>query len=132
MKNFLGGAILIALLAACEPPVTELRMIESPASIGLSLREVPQAALKEIGLKYGLAVVRTGGLAERAGLRLGDVIHGVNQQRIARLEDFYRLVDARTDGNLALLVRRGKADVYVAMDVGARPGAGARGRLLRT
>jgi S1-C subfamily serine protease len=114
--------ILIAVLlslAACEAPESQLRQvtIESPEALGLSLREVPSSALRAIGLAYGLSVVKAGSLAERAGLRVGDVVYAVNQQRLRNIEDFTRIVAAQPGGSLALLVRRGSADFYVPMDL---------------
>ncbi len=103
---------------AGQPPLREVS-IESPARLGLSLRELPAAVLRASGLPYGLAVVRTGTLAERAGLRVGDIIYAVNQQRL------------RNSGSLALLVRRGKSDFCVPMDLpGGAPGS--KDTLLRT
>lgn len=133
-------AVLLALfVAGCgEPPETDLKLItiESPAHVGLSLRELPPSVLKSINLSYGLAVVRADGLAEKAGLRMGDVVYGVNQQRLRNIDDFRRLVSQRGDnpGAVSLLVRRGKNDLYVAMDLGGapRPPDGARDTLLRT
>jgi membrane-associated protease RseP (regulator of RpoE activity) len=120
--------ILIALLlslAACDAPDDQLRQvtIESPESLGLSLREVPSAALRALGLGYGLSVIKAGSLAERAGLRVGDIVYAVNQQRLRNIEDFTRIVAAQPGGSLGLLVRRGSADFYVPMDLS---GAGPR------
>jgi S1-C subfamily serine protease len=118
--------LLFALLAAgCgEAPENDLQLatIESPAAIGLSLRELPPSVLKSIGLSYGLAVVRADGMAERAGLRMGDVVYGVNQQRLHSIDDFRRLVaQAGERAATRLLVRRGKSDFYVAMEFGSVP-----------
>jgi S1-C subfamily serine protease len=135
--------VLLALaVAACgKPPEADLKLItiESPASVGLSLRELPPSVLKSVGLSYGLAVVRADGLAERAGLRMGDVVYGVNQQRLRNIDDFRRLVSKRGDqpGAVKLLVRRGRNDFYVAMDLDGVPrtpdgGKSARDTLLRT
>lgn len=136
--------VFLALaVAACDkPPETDLKLvtIESPASVGLSLRELPPSVLKSVGLAYGLAVVRADGLAEKAGLRMGDVVYGVNQQRLRNIDDFRRLVSGRDEqaGAVKLLVRRGKNDFYVAMDLGSAPrsppegGKSARDTLLRT
>ena len=136
--------VLLALfVAACgEPPETDLKLvtIESPASAGLSLRELPPSVLKSVGLSYGLAVVRADGLAEKSGLRMGDVVYGVNQQRLRSIDDFRRLVSERGEnpGAVRLLVRRGKNDFYVAMNLGGAPRwpdggkPGARDTLLRT
>ena len=117
MKRILIAALLA--LAACDAPESQLRQvtIESPEALGLSLREVPASALRSVGLAYGLAVVKAGNLAERAGLRVGDIVYAVNQQRLRNIEDFTRIVAAQPGGSLGLLVRRGKADFYVPMDL---------------
>ena len=125
-------AVLLAL-AACDAPENQLRQvtIESPEALGLSLREVPASALRSVGLAYGLSVIRAGSLAERAGLHVGDIVYAVNQQRLRNIEDFTRLVAAQAGGRLGLLVRRGKADFYVPMDLsGGAPRS--KDTLLRT
>ena len=131
MKRILV-AVLLAL-AACDAPESQLRQvtIESPASLGLSLRELPASALRALGLGYGLSVVKAGSLAERAGLRVGDVVYAVNQQRLHSIEDFTRIVAAQPSGSLGLLVRRGKADFYVPVDLSGAPPA-SKDTLLRT
>ena len=146
---FACGVRLIALalllaLAACEGPQAPLRQvtIESPVALGLALRELPAEALRATGLAYGLSVVKAGALAERAGLRVGDIVYAVNEQRLHRIEDFTRLVAEQSSGSLALLVRRGKSDFYVPMDLSVaapRPPEGmpriappAKDTLLRT
>jgi len=124
-------AVVLAL-AACDAPDNQLRQvtIESPASLGLALREVPGSALRAAGLGYGLAVVKAGSLAERAGLRVGDIVFAVNEQRLKSIEDFTRIA-AQPGGPLGLLVRRGKADFYVPVDLsGAAPRS--KDTLLRT
>lgn len=142
------AALLFVLLAGCgEAPETELKLvtIDSPEPIGLSLRELPPSVLRSVGLSYGLAVVRADGLAGKAGLKMGDVVFGVNQQRLRSLDDFRRLVGQPTEDPTALrlLVRRGKNDFYVAMDLAGvprpripdalpKPAPGSRDTLLRT
>ena len=130
--------LLLALLlglAACEAPEGQLRQvtIESPEALGLSLREVPSSALRSLGLRYGLSVVKAGSLAEYAGLRVGDVIYGINEQRLQSIEDFTRIFASQANGSLGLQVRRGKADFYVPMDLSTGPrGAPSKDTLLRT
>jgi S1-C subfamily serine protease len=134
--------LLLALLAGgCgEAPENDLKLvtIESPAAVGLSLRELPPSVLKSIGLNYGLAVVRADGMAERAGLRMGDVIYGINQQSLHSLDDFRRLMaQAGESAATRLLVRRGESDFYVALDFGSvplprKPPPNPRDTLLRT
>ena len=126
-------AVLFLALAACDAEQGPLRevTIESPAALGLSLRELPAAVLHATGLGYGLTVVKAGTLAERAGLRVGDIIYAVNQQRLRNIEDFTRIV-AATEGSLSLLVRRGKSDFYVPMDLTGGGAPGSKDTLLRT
>ena len=121
--------VLLALLASCNrapEPGLQLVTIES-ADAGLSLRELPPQTLRSIGLTYGLAVVKAGGLAERAGLRIGDVVFGVNQKKVGSLEEFNRALSQQGGRSLDLLVRRGTTDFYVAVELaGAGAGSGAR------
>jgi S1-C subfamily serine protease len=114
--------LLGLLLWGCNPvPDRQLATIES-ADAGLSLRELPPQVLRSIGLPYGLAVVRAGGLAERAGLKVGDVVYGINQKRVNNLDEFNRLLAQQSAGMLGLLVRRGETDFYVAVELaGAAP-----------
>jgi membrane-associated protease RseP (regulator of RpoE activity) len=119
--------ILLLPIAACEPPDEYFRLItvESQDRLGLSLRELPEATLKSIGLAYGLAVIRLGKAGELAGLRVGDVVYGVGETRIRNLNDFSRALAEPRDGRVSLLVRRGKTDFQVPMEVGAlRPEGG--------
>ena len=119
--------LVFLALAGCDetPTALTLASLDGVDTSALALREVPRDTLKSIGLSYGLAVVRVGSSAERAGLRLGDVIYGVNQTKISSVADFSRLAAARPGAPLELLVRRGKTDFYVAVDPGAsRPPPG--------
>lgn len=115
--------VLLLALAGCDDAPTRLMLasVDNVDAGGLSLRELPRDVLKSIGLPYGLAVVQVGTLAERAGLRLGDVIYGVNHKRIGSMAEFSRLLAAQPGAPLELLVRRGKSDFYVAMDPGGAP-----------
>lgn len=132
--------LLAILLAGCEaPPAEKLRLVTLDAdALGLALRELPGTVLQSLGLPYGLAVVQAAGAAERAGLRVGDIVYGVNRTRVRSFEEFSRLVGQRADGRIGLLVRRGKTDFYVAVDLGRpRPPEGlprppARDTLLST
>src|SRR5688500_20409553 len=102
--------VLVLLVSACDPGPqagTRLMTIDSPEA-GLSLQELPSATLKTLGLPFGLAVVKAGGLAERSGLKMGDVIYGINQQKAESLEQFNRLLAQHDGGKLGFLVRRGE------------------------
>jgi S1-C subfamily serine protease len=117
-----GCVLLLLLLVSCTPApeIGRVVTIDNPDT-GLSLRELPAETLKSIGLPYGLAVVRAGGVGQRAGLKIGDVVYGVNHTKVESLEEFNRLLGQEQNGRLGLLVRRGRADFYVAVDLFAPP-----------
>ena len=121
--RYLAVLLLAAALAGCDAPDESFRLVtvESQDQLGLSLRELPEATLKAIGLGYGLAVIRLGREGERAGLRLGDVVYGVNQTRIRNLQEFSSALAQLKDGRLSLLVRRGKSDLQVPLELGVLP-----------
>jgi len=119
--------LLAVAIAACEAPQEHMRLVtvETQDRSGLALRELPEATLRSIGLVYGLAVVRLGAAGERAGLRVGDVVHGINETRIRSLHDFGEALAQPGNPWMSLLVRRGKNDVQVRMDAGMlRPEGG--------
>ena len=121
----LSGLLFCLLLGACDAPAPEdlrLATVDAQQGLGMSLRELPQATLDSIGLGYGLAVIRLGAAAESAGLRLGDVVYGVNQTKIRNLQDFGRALAQPGNGSVGLLVRRGRTDLYVPILVGGMPG----------
>ena len=53
-------------------------------------------------------------MAERVGLRQGDIITGVNRQRVTNLAELRRILDGR-QGVAALFIRRGKDDLYILL-----------------
>ena len=120
----LAAVLLLPLsfaLGACgEPPDehAQLVTVESEDRLGMSLRELPKKTLRAIGLGYGLAIVKLGAAAERAGLRVGDVVYGVNQATVRNLREFSQAIGQPVEGRVGLLVRRGKTDLYVPMEIG--------------
>jgi hypothetical protein len=111
--------LLLVAVAACDAPEEHFRLVtlESQDRVGLSLRELPQATLKSIGLGYGLAVIRLGRSGELAGLRMGDVVYGVNQTKLRNLQDFSKALSQPQEGRVSLLVRRGKTDLQVPIEI---------------
>jgi S1-C subfamily serine protease len=137
--RLLALLVLVVGLGACGQPES-LRMVtvaSTAKETGLALRELPSTMLRSLKLPYGLTVVKAGEAAERSGLRVGDVVYGVEQKRISSLEDFYKLVAERRGDTLRLLVRRGGQDLYVPIDLSnghpGQPGIGPfKDKLLRT
>jgi len=133
--RYFAISLLVLGLAGCGEPQS-LRMVTVASTSthgGLALREVPSPVLRNLKLPYALSVVKAGEAAERAGLRVGDLVYGVEQKRISSLEDFYRAVAERRGDTLRLLVRRGGADLHVPVDLSPGiPGVQPKDRLLRT
>ena len=114
------AVLMLLFLTSCNPipEAAALKLVTIDSSeAGLSLRELPPQTLRTIGLPFGMAVVRAGVVAERAGLKLGDVVYGINHRKVENLEEFSRLLAQQGDGRFRLLVRRGRTDFYVAVDL---------------
>ena len=127
MRRLAFLLICMVALAACDAPEEHSRLVtlESGDRLGLSLRELPAATLESIGLAYGLAVTRLGAAGELAGLRVGDVVYGVNQTRIRNLQEFSKALAQLSEGPVSLLVRRGRTDLQVPLEPGVlRPEGG--------
>ena len=88
--------------------------------LGLTVRELEPAERKQAGADFGVVVVEVApGVAARSGIRPGDVILAVNQQRFKSIEEFNELIAGQDKGSqVALLVRRGEGSIYVPMQVG--------------
>ncbi|WP_213995799.1 Do family serine endopeptidase [Arsukibacterium sp.] len=56
----------------------------------------------------------SGSVAEQVGLRQGDIITGVNRQRVANLAELRRILEGR-QGVAALYIRRGNDDLYILL-----------------
>jgi S1-C subfamily serine protease len=63
--------------------------------------------------------VRRGSLAQRGGLRPGDIVLAVNSAEVDTLKDFHKAVaQARKSGRAVLLVQRGYKLMEFALDLG--------------
>jgi serine protease Do len=84
------------------------------------VRDLAPEERKALGVDYGLVVEDvTGGSAAASPIQPGDVILAVNQDRFRSVDEFNKLVAQRKKGeNVALLVRRGEASVYVPIEIG--------------
>ena len=103
--------------------------------LGLQVKEVPQAALKALGVAYGVMVTKVRAPADRSRILPGDIIVGVNQTRIRSVEEFNSLINDHGHGIFGLLVRRADADLYISLDIPEgrfKAPPPARDKLLRT
>jgi serine protease Do len=109
--------VVVTTTAAESAPSQQQRPTEREAgALGLSVQELP-AELRSQGIS-GVMVsdLEPGGLAEQSGIERGDIIMSVNQKKVRNLAEYQRAVrDSTRRGAVALLVRRGNANIYFAL-----------------
>lgn len=91
------------------------------AALGLTVQSIDDGTRTQLGLKPGQGVVIgdvTGPVAAQAGLRAGDVILMVNQQKIGSVAEFEAATKGVKAGStVLLLVRRGEQSNFVGLTV---------------
>jgi serine protease Do len=88
-------------------------------SYGLEVQELPLELRARLGLgEGGVAVsgVEPGGMAERAGLRRGDLILEADRRPIAEIADLASVLERAGDAGTLLLVQRGDVTLFVMLD----------------
>ncbi len=85
--------------------------------LGVAVRPLTGEERKQLGTEGGVVVENATGPAAKAGIQPGDVILGVNNQPVKNVDQLRQLVD-RAKGNVALLVQRENARVYVPVPLG--------------
>lgn len=123
----LGDGVYLALPvdAGLRGRLTALARGESPTrrllGVGLAPPGAAQAMRRAVGLpeREGLLVraLEDGGLAERAGLRVGDLIVGAGGQPVTTTDDLHGALDA-AEGSLALAVVRGVDELEFTVELG--------------
>lgn len=91
------------------------------AALGLSVQALDSDTREQLGLKAGQGVVIddiTGPVAAQNGLRAGDVILMVNQQKIGSVAEFRAATkDVKAGSTVLLLVRRGDQSNFIGLTV---------------
>ena len=91
-------------------------------SLGMKIESITPRLAKRFRLKAeeGLIItrVKSGGPAERGGVRAGDLLLEVNHAPVATLPEFREsLKRAKKEGSLLLLLRRRETDIFAAVRV---------------
>lgn len=93
---------------------------QTPNSVGLAVSELPAAGRRALGVNFGVVVEAVKGPAEKTQIRTGDVIIAVANTNLTSMRQFSEIIAEQKPGTqVALLVRRGDASLYVAVQVGA-------------
>jgi serine protease Do len=85
--------------------------------LGLALRSLRPSEMREAGVDGGLLVEGVSGLAERAGIRPGDVLMAINgtpTRSPAQIEDLVK----KSGRTVALLIERDGNKIYVPVRLG--------------
>jgi serine protease Do len=96
---------------------TEEKEAKPQGKLGLAVRPLTGEERRQIGTDGGLVVENSTGPAAKAGIQPGDIILGVNTQTVKSVDQLRQLID-RAKGNVALLVQRENARVYVPVPLG--------------
>ncbi|HUP09371.1 MAG TPA: DegQ family serine endoprotease [Caldimonas sp.] len=88
----------------------------SASSLGLTVSDLTEAQRRDLKLKGGVRVEAVDGLAQRAGIREGDIVMSVDNTEITGAKQFEALV-AKLDKAkpVSLLVRRGEAATFIVL-----------------
>ena len=85
--------------------------------LGVAVRELNPDEQRELHTRGHLVIEDVSGPALTAGLQAGDVVLGVNGQHVDTIEQLKRQV-AHSGRNVALLIQRDNAQIYIPIDVG--------------
>ncbi len=105
--------------AQAEAAAAARAAAESPGKgsrLGLSVRPLTPAESKEAKVAGGLLVEEVGGPAARAGVQAGDIVLMAGGKPVKSVEELRAATAA--GGNVALLVQRGEARVFVPLKTG--------------
>ncbi|KWR87632.1 DegQ family serine endoprotease [Cupriavidus sp. IDO] len=90
---------------------------EAGGKLGLAVRPLTPAEKRDSGIDGGLVVEDVAGPAARVGIQPGDVILSLNGTPIASADQLRALV-AKSGKQVALLVQRDEARIFIPLDLG--------------
>ena len=118
------GTAKLDLSLTPAPLAPERAMASFQNATGLKLAELAPAEARRAGIEAprGLVAVdqvQRGSLAQRGGLRRGDIVLAVNSAEVDTLKDFQKAIaQARKSGRAVLLVQRGYQLMELALELG--------------
>ena len=99
-------------------PQLERRGEADPSDLGLGLENLPEAVLNRLDLEGGVRVVQAEGAAAESGVRVGDIITKLNNQRVKDVDGFREIAESLPRGRrVPTLIVRGDAQIFVALIV---------------
>jgi serine protease Do len=89
----------------------------APARLGLALRPLNPAERQQAGVAGGLVVEESQGHAAEAGIQPGDVVLSVDGTPVQSVAQLRKMVQEH-DKQIALLIQRGEARLFVPVNLG--------------
>jgi serine protease Do len=105
------------LLEDTPAPTARSGAQDTGRALGLAVRPLEPSEQQELHTRGRLVVEDVTGPALAAGLQAGDVVLGVNGAGVSTVAELKREV-ARAGHNVALLIQREDAQIYVPIDIG--------------
>ena len=121
-----GRATKLSVKIGELPAEDEVRVSQSRESkrstnrLGIEVEELTNEQRQELGLDKGALIVKSlkEGPAQAAGVRAGDVITSINNEKITGLKQFDELVEELPKGkSVAVLVYRKTGPMFLAMKI---------------
>jgi serine protease Do len=110
------------LLSATVGELKEDEVVASASKkgdLGLTVQRLAPEIARSMGLEDTQGVIITdvdpGGPGAAAGFRRGDVILEIDRKPIRDLADYQKTIAEAKDKNLLFLVRRGNANIFLAL-----------------
>ncbi|MGH8167345.1 MAG: PDZ domain-containing protein, partial [Woeseiaceae bacterium] len=90
---------------------------QAEEQLGLVVRPLTAAEKQQSGSEGNMVIEEVRGAGAAAGLQPGDIIIGVNANRVESIEQLREAVEAAS-GSVALLIQRGPATIFVPVPAG--------------
>jgi serine protease Do len=103
-------------VAQASPAASEREQVASAGKLGLSLRQLNPEERRQLNGTEGLVVEEVSGAAANAGIQTGDLVTAINGKPVKSIDDVRKAVPEQ--GQVAILIRRGEASIYVPVDIG--------------
>jgi serine protease Do len=121
MSVWRKGATQTMRVAVAEMPADQVASLSgeqaNPGKLGVVVRPLSPEERKSRGIDGGVVVDRVDGPAAKAGIQPGDVILAFGNEKVENAEQLRKLVE-KSDGSVAVLVRRDDATIYVPVKIG--------------
>ncbi len=124
MKKYLIAAIALFTftgLAFAQPATTEEKM----GWLGVEIQELNQALRIALGVEHGVLVteVTDGSPAEKAGLKIGDLIFAIDGEKITDYPALRRFIRQHPDQTVKITIQRTGKNLELGVSLAALPTA---------